>query len=86
MAEDSKETGKQGECQHSDMEWDEATGGAWLAGLPIIRGYMLKLAQKNYDHFLPNAEKAYVAGHEYAIEKAREAGKLPMTMWRRKIF
>ncbi|XP_028403440.1 uncharacterized protein LOC114526132 [Dendronephthya gigantea] len=73
MAEDTEDT-KQG-CHHNDMEWDEATGGAWLAGLPIISGIMMKLAKKNYDHFLPNAKIAYVAGHEYAIEKAREGGR-----------
>ena len=75
IAEDSKSSKRPGECHHNDKEWDEATGGAWIAGLPIIRGYMIKLAQNNYDHFLPHAQKAYVVGYEYAIEKAREAGK-----------
>ena len=76
LAEDSQNTGKPGKCHHNDKEWDEATGGEWLAGLPIFRGFMIKLAQQNYDHFLPHAKTAYVVGHEYAIEKAREAGNV----------
>ena len=75
MAEDKKKPGKQGQCNHSDKEWDEATGGRWFAGLPIIRGYMMKLAENNFDHFLPQAKTAYLVGHEYAIQTAREAGK-----------
>ena len=76
LAEDIKETDKKGKCHHSDKEWDEATGGSWMAGLPIIHGYMLKLAEHNHDHFLPHAKTAYLVGHEYAIREARKAGKL----------
>jgi hypothetical protein len=78
MNDDSKKSKEAGQCQHSDKEWDEATGGAWFAGLPIIRGYMMKLAQNNFDHFLPNGKTAYLAGHKYAVQKAQEAGKVPM--------
>ncbi|CAB4019854.1 Hypothetical predicted protein [Paramuricea clavata] len=56
-------------------EWDGATGGVWVAGIPIIPGTMLKLAEHNYDHFAPQAKTAYVVGHGYAIERAREAGR-----------
>ena len=77
LAEDCKATDK--ECHHCDKEWDQATGGVWLAGLPIIHGYMLQLAQHNHDHFLPHAKTAYLVGHEYAIKKAREAGKLEIS-------
>ena len=83
---DCKKTKKPGQCQHSDKEWDEATGGAWLAGLPVIRGYMLKLAQNNFDHFLPHGKTAYLAGHKYALQKAREAGKMQTSCHVRMIF
>ena len=75
LAEDKKNPRKQRQCYQSDKEWDEATGGKWFAGIPIIRGNMIKLAEHNFDHFLPNAKTAYLVGHEYAIQTAREAGK-----------
>ena len=55
--------------------WDEITGGKWFFGLPVKRGRMLQLAENNHDHFLPHAGDAYLAGHQLAISKAREAGK-----------
>ena len=80
LADDTKNAGKPGKCLHDDQEWDEATGGWWAAGVPLIReGQMMKLARQNYDHFQPQAKKAYVVGHEYAIEKAREAGTVRCT-------
>ena len=60
---------------HSNADWDRATGGSWLLGLPIVSGRMLSLATKNYDHFQPQAMEAYLVGHQLAIEKAREAAK-----------
>jgi len=67
------------ECQKGtsigNKEWDEITGGKWLGGLPIQHGRMLKLAQNNYDHFLPYAEDAYLAGHLLALNKARDASE-----------
>ena len=60
---------------HTDAEWDEATGGSWVQGLPVTHGTMLKLAKKNSDHFQPQATQAYLVGHTLAIEKAREATK-----------
>ena len=74
LADDDTNAKKLGKCFHSDKEWDEATGGVWVAGIPIIPGFMMKLAEHNYDHFEPQAKTAYVVGHGYAIEKAREAG------------
>ncbi len=62
-------------CHHSDEEWDVATGGKWIFGIPIRPGNMLKLAKHNFDHFEPHAKTAYLVGHEYAIQKAREAGE-----------
>ena len=58
-----------------NKEWDQITGGMWLGGLPIKHGRMLKLAQNNYDHFLPHAKDAYLAGHLLALNKAREASE-----------
>jgi len=55
--------------------WDEVTGGKWLGGLPMKQGRMLQLAENNHDHFLPYAKDAYLAGHQLAINKAREAGE-----------
>jgi len=55
--------------------WDEVTDGKWVFGLPVKRGRMLQLAENNHDHFLPHAKDAYLAGHQLAISKAREAGK-----------
>ena len=37
---------------------------------------MLKLAQNNFDDFLPHGKTAYLARHKYALQKAREAGKM----------
>lgn len=54
--------------------WDEITGGVWVAGVPVKLGRMMQLAETNYDHFLPHAKNAYLAGHQLAIDKAREAG------------
>lgn len=56
-------------------EWDELTGGKWIFEVPVISGRMMKLAENSQDHFLPYAKDAYVAGHELALEKAREASK-----------
>ena len=55
--------------------WDEITGGKWFGGLPVKQGRMLQLAENNHDHFLPYAKDAYLAGHQLAINKAREAGE-----------
>lgn len=57
-------------------KWDEITGGKWIFEVPVISGRMMKLAENNHDHFLPYAKDAYVAGHELALEKAREASKV----------
>ncbi|CAB4020308.1 Hypothetical predicted protein, partial [Paramuricea clavata] len=73
LAEDEQNAEKPGKCFHSDKEWDGATGGVWVAGIPIIPGTLLKLAEHNYDHFAPQAKTAYVVGHGYAIERGREA-------------
>ena len=56
-------------------KWDEQTGGKWIFKVPVISGRMMKLAENNHDHFLPYAKDAYIAGHELALEKAREASK-----------
>lgn len=56
-------------------EYDEVTGGKWIFGVPVIFGRMMKLADNNTDHFLPFAKDAYLAGHELALEKAREASQ-----------
>lgn len=57
-------------------KWDEVTGGKWVFGVPFIFVRMLKLAQNNYDHFLPFAKEAYLVGHELALEKAKKASKV----------
>lgn len=57
-------------------KWDEVTGGKWILGVPLILGRFMKLAVNNHDHFLPFAKHAYVAGHELALEKAKEASKI----------
>ena len=67
----ARESGKE---LHSHADWDRATGGTWVGGLPVKPGQMLNLAMNNYDHFQPQAEKAYLVGHKLAIAKAREAG------------
>ncbi len=56
-------------------DYDNALGGTWIGGVPLISGRMMSLAKNNYDHFLPSAQEAYQVGHELAIEKAREAGR-----------
>ncbi|XP_028403488.1 uncharacterized protein LOC114526167 [Dendronephthya gigantea] len=64
-------------CHHTDREWDEATGGWWIGEYPVWpwRGNMLRLAEKNFDHFGSRAKRAYETGHGYAIEIARQAGR-----------
>ena len=57
LADDTKNAGKPGKCFHDDQEWDEATGGWWVAGVPVYQGQMIKLARQNYDHFQPQAKK-----------------------------
>lgn len=57
-------------------KYDEVTGGKWVLGVPLIFGRMMKLAANNHDHFLPFAEDAYLAGHELALEKAKEASRI----------
>ena len=57
-------------------KWDGIMGGKWIFGVPVIFGQTMKLAENNYDHFLPFARDAYLAGHELALEKAREASKV----------
>lgn len=57
------------------QKWDEITGGWWIKGVPILFGRVMKLAQSNYDHFMPYAKDAYLVGHELAMEKAQEASK-----------
>jgi len=67
------------ECEEGESidakTWDEITGGKWFFGLPVKQGRMLHLAENNHDHFLPYAKDAYLAGHQLAINKAREAGE-----------
>ena len=41
----------------------------------VTNGRMLKLAAINFDHFEPQAPRAYLVGHQLAMEKAREAAK-----------
>lgn len=57
-------------------QWDKVTGGKWIFRVPSIFGRIMKLAANNHDHFLPYAEHAYLAGHELALEKAKEASKI----------
>ncbi|CAB4004803.1 Hypothetical predicted protein, partial [Paramuricea clavata] len=49
---------------HTNIEYANATNGRYLI-----------LASINFDHFQPQAPKAYVVGHQLAMEKAREAAK-----------
>jgi hypothetical protein len=49
---------------HGNMEWTVAS-----------RGKMLSLAAKNFDHFQPQAEKAYLVGHRLAIETAQKGAE-----------
>ena len=56
-------------------KWDEHTGGKWIFKVPVISGRMMTLAENNHDHFLPYGKDAYIAGHELALEKEREASK-----------
>jgi hypothetical protein len=65
---------------HSDKEWDKVTGGKWhwapfVGYFPWTWGRMMNLAAKNTDHFQPEATEAYRAGHQCAIDKARQAAK-----------
>ena len=57
-------------------KWDVILGGTWFLGVPVKFGRMMKLAENNHDHFLPFAKDAYLTGHELALERAREAGKV----------
>ena len=75
MIEEDHVARNSGKKLHSHADWDRATGGAWVGGLPIVPGRMLNLATKNYDHFQPQAMEAYLVGHQLAIEKAREAAR-----------
>jgi len=59
----------------ANKTWDQITGGKWLGGLPIKHGRMLKLAQNNFDHFLPYAKDAYLVGHLLALNKAKDANE-----------
>ena len=59
-------------CTSLVKKWDKVTGGKWVRGVPLIFGRFMKLAANNYDHFLPFAEHAYLAGHELALEKAEK--------------
>ena len=56
-------------------EWDEVTGGYWIKNVPLVSGRMMKLAERNTDHFLPFAKEAYLTGHALALDKAKEASK-----------
>lgn len=55
--------------------WDKVTGGKWIFGVPVVFGRVMKLAQNNYDHFMPSAKDAYLIGHQIALEKAKSASK-----------
>ncbi|VEG91713.1 phospholipase [Legionella spiritensis] len=48
-------------------------GGCTSSGWWLVPGRYLKLAMKNYDHFSPFAEIAYITGHQLAIEQAIRA-------------
>lgn len=54
------------------------TGGGCLSwNWWMFPGRYLKLAMENYDHFIPNAQIAYLSGHQAALSqalKARETG------------
>ncbi|MCE0722840.1 MULTISPECIES: phospholipase [Legionella] len=54
------------------------TGGGCLSwNWWVFPGRYLKLAMENYDHFIPNAQIAYLSGHQAALSqalKARETG------------
>ena len=73
MIEEDNASRKAGKPLHSHADWDKVTGGVWAGELPVIFGRMLKLAAKNYDHFQPQSNKAYLVGHQLAVEKARDA-------------
>ena len=67
----------QNQCVHSvnfNKKYDEITGGRWVGGIPVVYGRMMKLALTNHDHFQPHAKFAYLAGHELALECAKQAG------------
>jgi hypothetical protein len=53
--------------------WDEATGGSYY---PILQGEYLKIQATNVDHFADSAKKSYEAGHELALDIAKQAAKL----------
>ena len=73
--------GRQTGTSIKDEKCDQITGGKWLSGLPVKPGRMLKLAETNYDHFLPYAKEAYLTGHQLAMDKAREASASDSTEW-----
>lgn len=45
-------------------------GGCQASTWWLFPGRYLKLAMENYDHFLPNAKKAYFIGHKLALLQA----------------
>lgn len=57
-----------------NYEYNQATGG-WggAVGALLKSGLYLKLAQYNYDHFGENALKAYLTGHDMALNLASKA-------------
>ena len=61
------------------VQYDTILGGYWVKDKPIISGRMLKLAMNNPDHFKPDSINAWSAGHQLAVEKAVEAGKMYAT-------
>ena len=73
MIEEDNASRKAGKPLHSNADWDRATGGVWAGELPVVFGRMLRLAAENYDHFQPQSNKAYLVGHQLAVEKARDA-------------
>ncbi len=58
---------------HSHIDWEIATMKKIANVLPITSGRMSQLAAQNFDHFQPQAEQAYLAGHTLAIKTAQEA-------------
>ena len=60
MEEDHAARGS-GKELHSDNDW------------VLASSKMLTLALENYDHFQPQAQQAYLVGHQLALETARQA-------------
>ena len=70
-----------------DVEkWDVITGGTWVAGVPVVFGRVMKLAENNFDHFQPNSKDAYLVGHQLALEKARKAGNCQPGQLQKQLF